>query len=141
MCFQPVTQGHPGTARELLFLPPFSFNSSATLEPLTRRTCVSTAGVPCRGNGSAGLRQTQVARQLHVPRSLDLAELRGLGHLTVLSAQAGRDNGIFHRLPVCSVRKQLMPHLEMVPGGKHANSPSWHLTRLLLAHSAGSLKG
>lgn len=61
------------------------------------------------------------------PGSLNLAELLGLGHLTVLSTQAGRDNGIFNRLPVCSERKRLMPHFKMVSGGKCANWPSKHL--------------
>lgn len=59
--------------------------------------------------------------------SLNLAKPCGLGHLTVLSAQAGRDNGIFHRLPVCSDRKLLMPHCKMVSGGGCANSAPSHL--------------
>lgn len=75
------------------------------------------------------------------PGSLDLANLCGLGHLTVLSAQAGRENGIFNRLPICSDRKLLMPHLQFVSGGKCANSPSEHLICVLLAHSARSLRG
>lgn len=132
-CIQPVRAGNCSP------FPPFSFTSSACA--WLCKTQWSTMGEPQRGNLLAGLRQTQVAPTAACSLDLDLAKLRGLGHLTVLSAQAGRDNGIFNRLPVCSDRKLLMSHFKLLSRGKCANSPSKHLICLLFAHSTGSLKG
>ena len=98
-------------------------------------------GAPKRKSLSWAHTDTGGTDSCMVPGSLDLAKLCGLGHLTVLSAQAGRNNGIFNRLPVSSDRKLLMPHLQLVSGGKCANSPSEHLICALLAHSARSLRG
>lgn len=135
-----AARGQPMTTRNGSSFPPFSFSASAC--PWLRQAQCSTVGVLWRESLLAGLRQTQVASTAARPRVPCLSKAPcGLGHLTALSAQAGRDNGIFHRLPVCSHRKLLMPHFQLVSGGKRANSPSKHLISVLFAHSDRSLNG
>lgn len=126
----------PGTALPSLPRPSIARPSLDSIGPMAAQ-----CGCPEKETLSWTQKDTGGIGSCMFPGSLNLAELLGLGHLTVLSTQAGRDNGIFNRLPVCSERKLVMPHFKMVSGGKCANWASKHLIRLLFAHSAGSVKG
>lgn len=137
-----IAAGTGGSGKSCVWsaLPSFPSPSVPLPAPRLRQTSAPRWGALKRKSLSWTQTDTGGTGSCMFAGTLDLAKLCGLGHLTVLSAQAGGDNGLFNRLPVCSHRKLLMPHFQLVSGGKCANSSSKHLIRVPLAHSAWSLK-